>query len=128
DRGLQKRDFGPPYLILSFSSTSNTQILPNFITLTPTNHLISLNPTIPTTKFLYFRNPCKIFFDSNRLISQNNASSQETHQEVKRSIIFNGATPSRSSLGSMVLQQGGFQPLSFGFCIKESGSSKVLRT
>ncbi|MED6117142.1 hypothetical protein PIB30_107195, partial [Stylosanthes scabra] len=33
-------------------------------------------------------------------------------------------TPSRSSLGSMVLQQGGFRPLSVGFCIRESGSSK----
>ncbi|MED6190868.1 hypothetical protein PIB30_110200, partial [Stylosanthes scabra] len=107
-RGPQKRDFGPPYLILSFSLTSNTQILPNFITLTSTKPLISLNPSIPTTKFLHIRNPCKISFDSNRLISQNNASSQETDQEVKRSIILNGATPSRSSFGSMILQQGGF--------------------
>ncbi|MED6190837.1 hypothetical protein PIB30_109909, partial [Stylosanthes scabra] len=75
-RGPQKRDFGPPYLILSFSSTSNTQILPNFITLTSTKPLISLNPSIPTTKFLYIRNPCKISFDSNRLKSPNNASSK----------------------------------------------------
>ncbi|MED6129646.1 hypothetical protein PIB30_109925, partial [Stylosanthes scabra] len=107
-RGPQKRDFGPPYLILSFSSTANIQILPNFITLTSTKPLISLNPSIPTTKFLHIRNPCKISFDSNRLKSPNNASSKKTHQEVKRSIILNGATPSRSSFGSMALQQGGF--------------------
>ncbi|MED6202111.1 hypothetical protein PIB30_101993, partial [Stylosanthes scabra] len=108
DRELHKRVFGPPNTILSLSSTSNTQILPNFIILTSTKPLISLNPSIPITKFLYIRNPCKISFDSNRLKSQNNASCQKTNQEVKRWIILNGASSSRSSFGSMVLQQGGF--------------------
>ncbi|MED6129329.1 hypothetical protein PIB30_106882, partial [Stylosanthes scabra] len=60
DREHHKRVFGLPNPILSLPSTPNTQILSNFITRTSTKPLISLNPSIPTTKFLYIRIPCKI--------------------------------------------------------------------